>query len=40
VQPPAEIITGQKTLTLAIGTVGRFYIYFISGTAAKIYRVF
>lgn len=39
-QPPAEIITGQKTLTLAIQTVARFNIYFTSGTTAKIYRVY
>jgi hypothetical protein len=34
------IITGGATLTLAVGTTGKFSFYFTSGTAAKCYRVY
>lgn len=33
------VVTGGATLTVASGAVGLFRIYFVSGTAAKIYRV-
>lgn len=34
------IITGSGTLTLATGTTGKFSFYFISGTAARCFRVY